>query len=172
MIDTRPNGTENLQVRKAVPAIDTGQVEIGDPGTAMKAKKLLKEARGDPDLVQEGDLIRDRGEIVITLSTPGDHDRAPIRDLRDHGRSLSLDTSLRVIKEQDLDPGLDRDVPDQEVPTEEDRALDEDPARAVESPTTVADQGPLAVGGVRGHTDIESSWNFRLYFFTNFYNMS
>lgn len=163
MNETNRGEVANHRVQRAVVMADTE-----DQDEVTKARKLPKQAQGDPDRFRGGDHIQDLAETAITLSIRGDHVQDHIRDPKDRVRSLNHDISLRVVRGQSPDRDLDRDGLDLEVPIEDVRALDVDPARAVESRITAADQDPLVAGGVRGHTDIESPGNFRLYFFTDY----
>lgn len=160
--------TENLLVLKVVPTVGIGQAKTENASEVMKAKRLQKEIQRDRDQVLGGDLIRDLEEIVIILNTPDDHVQGHIRGLRDRVQSQNHDINLRVVKGRGQGQGSGIGDLDQEVRTEGVRVQGVDPVQAVENHIIVVGHGPLVVVGVRGHTDIESSRNYRLYFITAF----
>lgn len=119
---------------------------------------VKKFQEGVQDQIREGDHGHDHAETVISI--PGDH----VRDhVLDHG------ISRRVVKEHVRDQDQDIGVLDRGIRIEDGRVQDADQVPAVENRIIDVDQGPLVVGGVRGHTDIESYWIFRLYFITEIY---
>lgn len=133
------NVNVNHPVRIAVQVIGT------DRDDQSEVKKRRKDVR-----------VHDRRDVKVISIQVGDLVQDHVQD---------PDINRRVVNEQDHDQNPDTDDQDLEIRIEDDHAQGVDQVRVVENRIIDVDRDPLVAGGVRGHTDIESCWRFRLYFY-------